>query len=397
MPTPTQSNQPDYSQSIDACAAHYGEDASAVRDYMLAGQARAHDLPNRGPIRFTEGGVLHPNIVAAYSEHGFYVLEGVIGDREMADIIADMEDVRSRFPIQPDAELDASGRPALGTDCKAGGLMWSKPLSDPLGGTELANGRHQVKLQDLKVANDAPAAAPFILLGSLQFSEAALRIYGHPQLLRVAAAINGEDFAPFNEVLFIKDAGLGAAVSWHQDGDTHWNADNFDEGIHGFNFMAQVYGSTPVNGVWVVPGTHKQGKINITEMVAESGSERLKDAIPIVCAPGDVVICNRQLVHGSFANAGFEPRLTINFGFHRRTSVLDVEGAGIHSAVTVYDSGFIKERSRVIGLAIDARQQHYPDEIPYIYKPHTDAGEEHVWDKKAKESLRDYNAKDLSI
>jgi hypothetical protein len=123
-----------------------------------------------------------------------------------------------------------------------------------------------------KAPEDSPVASPFILLGSLQFSEACLRTYAHPELLKVAEAINGKDFAPFNEALFIKEPGIGAAVSWHQDGVTHWDSENFDEDIHGFNFMAQVFGSTAVNGVWVVPGTHKIGKIDIQELVNISGS-----------------------------------------------------------------------------------------------------------------------------
>ncbi|MEP2103600.1 MAG: phytanoyl-CoA dioxygenase family protein [Parasphingorhabdus sp.] len=387
----------DFTRSIEACAAHYGEEAEAVKNYMLEGQAKALSLGNRGPIRFNEDGALHQDIIDAYSEYGFYVFEGVIGSQELIDIEEDLTDLRSRFPTHPGSEVDAQGRPAIGVDCKAPGLTWSKPLSDPLGGTEIANGRHQIKLKELEAADDAPEAAPFILLGSLQFSDAAMRTYGHPELLKVAASINGEDFAPFNEVLFIKDPGLGAAVSWHQDGDTHWDNPDFDENIHGFNFMAQAYGSSPVNGVWVVPGTHKLGKMDIKQMVNESGGERLRDAVPIVCASGDVVMCNRQLVHGSFANTGFEPRLTINFGFHKRSSVLDVEGAGIHSPVAVYDKDVIKERSKVIGYAIDARQRRYPNEQPYSYKPFEESGESYTWNPEAKAGLKDYNLFDLSI
>ena len=390
-------SKPDYTHSINACAAHYGEEADAVRAYMVEGLERAYALPNRGPIGFDDHGNLHHDILAAYSQYGFYVFEGVIGAQEMSDIHADIAELRDRFPTHPGSPVDAQGRPAIGVDCEGPGLMWSKPLSDPFGGTDIANGRHQVKLKELTASQDGPQDAPFILLGSLQFSEAALRVYGHPDLLRVAACVNGEDFAPFNEVLFIKDPGLGAAVSWHQDGDTHWNNPDFDENIHGFNFMAQVYGSTPVNGVWVVPGTHKMGKLDIKAMVAASGSERLTDAVPLVCAPGDVVMCNRQLVHGSFANTGFEPRLTINFGFHRRSSVLNVEGAGIHSPVAVYDEAIIKQRSRVIGYAIDARKQKYPDEPPYQYQPFIASGESYVWDQAAKTGLHDYNLLDLSI
>lgn len=387
----------DFSQSIEACASFYGSEAEAVRKYMNEGLEAALSLPNRGPIRFNDDGSLHQDIIDAYSRFGFYVFEGVIGDQELADIEEDIADMRSRFPSHPGSEVDSRGRPAIGIDSKAPGLNWSKPLSDPLGGSALANGRHQVKLKELDAADDAPEATPFILLGSLRFSEAALRTYGHPELLRVAACINGEDFAPFNESLFIKDPGVGAAVSWHQDGDTYWDHPDFDENIHGFNFMVQLYGSSPVNGVWVVPGTHKKGKMDIKKMVDESGSERLKDAVPIVCAPGDAIICNRQLVHGSFANTGFEPRLTVNFGFHKRSSVLDVEGAGIHCPVAVYDQDVIRERSKVIGYAIDARKKKYPDEQPYDYKPFAESGEKYVWNPEAKASLKDYNIYDLSI
>lgn len=386
----------DISKSIVACAAHYGEDADSMRDYLLRGEARARALENRGPIRFEENGRLHADILEAYSRYGFYIFENVLKDDELADIKTDLAEMRAKFPVENGSKVSVSGGPALGAGCRAPNLIWSKPLGDPLGGTAIANGRHQVKLFEPKAANDAPKEAPFVLLGSLQFSEACLRAYGHPQLLKVAAEINGEDFAPFHESLFIKDPGLGAAVSWHQDGDTHWDNPDFDEGIHGFNFMAQVYGSTAVNGVWVVPGTHKLGKLDIMKMVADAGSERLPDAVPIVCNPGDVVICNRQLVHGSFANTGFEPRVTVNFGFHRRSSVLNVKGAGIHSESVVYDEKLIRERSRAIGYAVDARRKRFPDEKVYIYKPHADAGETFVWDT-AKSSLKDYNLLDLSI
>lgn len=250
----------DISKSIDLCAAYYGAQADAMREYLELGQRAALDLDNRGPIRFDTNGGLDPSIREAYSRYGFYVFTNVLSTQELADIESDLGAMRQRFPTGPDSPVNADGQPALGADCKALTLVWSKPLGDPLGGTALANGRHQVKMFEPEAAAEAPAAAPFILLGSLQFSEACLRTYAHPQLLRVAEAINGPDFAPFNEALFIKDPGIGAAVSWHQDGVTHWDSDDFDEDIHGFNFMAQVYGSTAVNGVWVVPGTHKLGK-----------------------------------------------------------------------------------------------------------------------------------------
>ena len=385
------------SKSIEACAAHYGDQADAMRRYLIEGEQRARELDNRGPLCFDSDGNLDASILDAYSRYGFYIFESVIGDAELNDIKLDLAQLRERFPENSRAATTANGEPALGVGHKTPNLIWSKPLGDPLGGTPIANGRHQIKMFEPEAGRDAPEESVFVLLGSLQFSEACLRVYGHPQLLKAAAAINGEDFVPFNEALFIKEPGLGAAVSWHQDGDTHWDNPEFDEGIHGFNFMAQVYGSTAVNGVWVAPGTHRLGKIDIKQMVEKAGSERLLDAIPMICNPGDVVICNRQLLHGSFANTGFEPRVTVNFGFHRRSSVLNVEGAGIHSDVMIYDQDLIARRSRLIGYGIDARRQKYPHETPYAYKPHIGNQESYQWNDAAKVEIKDYNLLDLSI
>lgn len=387
----------DITASIEACAAHYGDESDEMRAYLLDGQRKALAMDNRGPIVFEDNGQLSQHIVTAYEKYGFYIFTDVINEEELGDIKADLDDLKSRFPVSPGAPVAADGSPALGADCSTLTLLWSKSLGDPLGGTKLANGRHQVKLYEPTAADDAPEFAPFLLLGSLQFSETCLRVYGHPQLLKVAEEINGGDFAPFNESLFIKEPGVGAAVSWHQDGSTHWDNPEFDGGIHGFNFMVQVYGSTAVNGVWVLPGSHTQGKIDITKLVAQSGSERIEGTVPLVCDAGDVIICNRQLLHGSFANTGFEPRITVNFGFHRRSSVLNVEGSGTHSEVQIFDADLIAKRSEVIGYGIDARRQRFPAETPFVYKPFRDQGLVYQWNEEARASLHDYNALDLSI
>ena len=387
----------DITASIEACAAHYGDESDEMRAYLLDGQRKALAMDNRGPIVFEDNGQLSQQIVTAYEKYGFYIFTDVINEEELGDIKADLDDLKSRFPVSPGAPVAADGSPALGADCSTLTLLWSKSLGDPLGGTKLANGRHQVKLYEPTAADDAPEFAPFLLLGSLQFSETCLRVYGHPQLLKVAEEINGGDFAPFNESLFIKEPGVGAAVSWHQDGSTHWDNPEFDGGIHGFNFMVQVYGSTAVNGVWVLPGSHTQGKIDITKLVAQSGSERIEGTVPLVCDAGDVIICNRQLLHGSFANTGFEPRITVNFGFHRRSSVLNVEGSGTHSEVQIFDADLIAKRSEVIGYGIDARRQRFPSETPFVYKPFRDQGLVYQWNEEARASLHDYNALDLSI
>ena len=384
-------------RSSTAVAVDYGPHEAAMQAYLREGEARAMALGNRGPVRFGAGGALHPDIVAAFSRCGFYVLEDVLDADELADIEADFHDILERLPVEKGSPVDARGRPALGVGHQAPSLFWSKPLGDPFGGTAQANNRHPVKMTEPTPAADAPAEVVYLILGSLQYSEAFLRVYGHPQLLAVAAGVNGEDFVPFNEALFIKEPGRGASVAWHQDGTTHWDSPAWDEGIHGFNFMAQLYGCTPANGVWIVPGTHRLRKVDIGEMVARAGSERLPDAVPIVCKPGDVAMTNRQVLHGSFANTSPDWRVTVNFGFHPRRSVLGVAGGGIHNVPAVYDEERIRTRSRLIGYAIDARRQRFPEETPFVYQPFAASGERHAWNSEAKAGLRDYNLLDLSI
>ena len=383
--------------TLQADRVNYGQHEAALQAYMREGEARAMRLGNRGPIRMDDSGGIHPDILEAYRRHGFYVFEGVLQADELADIEADVQEVLSRLPVSRDANVDALGRPALGADCEAPTLFWAKPLGDPFGGTDLAAKRHPVKMIEPEAAPDAPEEVVYLILGSLQFSEACLRVYGHPDLLAVAAAINGDDFVPFNEALFLKEPGRGASVAWHQDGVTHWDSPDWDEGSHGFNFMAQLYGCTAANGVWVLPGSHKLGKLDIGSLIDETGSDRIRGAVPILCGPGDVAITNRQVVHGSFANTSADWRVTVNFGFHRRASVLGVTTGGLHNAVAHYDEARIQTRSRLIGYAIDARRQRFPDETPYVYKPLAKAGERCRWTAEAKAGIRDYNLLDLGL
>lgn len=380
-----------------ATTVDYGSEEAAMQAYLREGEARAHALGNRGPVRYTDAGEIHPDILEAYWRCGFYIFEGVLGAAELRDIEADLHDILDRLPLEKGAAVDAKGRPALGAECEAPTLFWSKPLADPFGGTDLANGRHPVKMVEPTPAPGAPKEIVYLILGSLQFSDAVLRVYGHPDLLSIAAAVNGPDFTPFSDAIFIKEPGRGASVAWHQDGVTHWDSPDWDEGIHGFNFMAQLYGCTPANGLWVVPGSHKRGRIDIRKLVAAAGSERLPDAVPFICGPGDLAITNRQCLHGSFANTSADWRVTLNFGCHRRRSVLGVSGGGLHNAPSVYDDARIRARSQVIGYAIDARRQRFPEETPYAYTPFVETGDFPKWDDAAKANMKDYNLLDLSI
>ena len=161
-------------------------------------------------------------------------------------------------------------------------------------------------------------------------------------------------------------------------------------------FQVQLHGCSGANGLWVLPCSHTRGKLDIKQLVEEAGSDRIIGAVPYMCGPGDVVLHNRQLLHGSFANTSDKERVSLTFGFNRHSSILNVE-AGLHNESAFYDEARILERSRMIDYAIDARRQHFPDEAPYDYKPLSGLNQKVVWSEEVKASLSNYNLLDLSI
>jgi hypothetical protein len=379
---------------------------AGMADYLRDGERRAAEIGNRGPVRFDERGQLHPEILDAYWEHGFYVFEGVISQPEIDELRAGVNEMLERAPTGRGATVDAQGRRALGLDYAVKPYLFIKPLSDPWGGTAALGGRHPTKMTEAVPDADAPTDVVYLMFGMCQAIPAALRVYGHPNLLAIAAAVNGSDFVPYNDAIFVKQPGLGGSVSWHQDGVTHWGSPKWDAGIHGFNFQVQLYPVTAANGLWVVPGSHKRGRVDIPDLVADNGgSDRLPDAVPLLCNAGDVTIANRQILHGSFANTSSDPRISITFGFHRRSSVLGVRGKLSLKADDmkwadgdVYDEDRIFDRSAVIQVAIDARHQHFPDEQPYRYAPFSGLEDDfRCNDETFERVIRDYNTKDLAI
>jgi hypothetical protein len=372
--------------------------AADMAGYIEAGRARALALGNTGPLRFSAHGALHPDILTAYWTHGFYVFEDVINKVELEELRAGVDEMLRRAPVGPGEKTDAAGQPALGHDLARDSYMWVTPLADPMGGTAAGGGRHPSKMLEPRPDFEAPDKVVYLMFNMCENMDAGLRVYGHPGLLAVAEAINGPDFVPYNDAIFIKQPGLGASVAWHQDGVTHWDSPDWDEGSHGFNFQVQLYRSTPANCLWVVPGTHKLGKVDIRQMVeANGGSDRLPAAVPLFCEAGSVTVANRQILHGSFANTSPDQRVSLTFGFHRRASVIGQHGALVAGENEVYDEERIFERSSVIATAIDARAGHFAAETPYVYQPFVDFEDQFRWDDSARKRLKNYSLKDLGI
>lgn len=325
-----------------------GVNAAADSDTALVRQAEqeALALDNRGPLVLTEHGRLAPHIVSSFQRHGFYILTGVIDTVELSELRRDVE-----------ALLADTTRPLVPPS------RWNMaaPLSDPTGGRGRSPG---TKMRTYTPALGAPAAVPRSLAKCLPNSEAALRLFGHPSLLAAAASLLGDDFAPGAGPSFqIKLPGLGPAVSWHVDGP------------HGFNFMAQLYGSTAENGVWVVPGSHSSRHRHDIVQLEEAYGDRFPGALPMVAAPGDVCIASRLALHCSYPNISHDKRVTLNLGWQTQEDAVELKQS--------------PRRTRLIPIAIAARAARYPEEASFKI-PEGNPGAAHYpvrWNQAARQEV----------
>ena len=332
--------------------------------YCAGALDRAAQLGNRGPMRFDESGRLEQDILDAYRRCGFYVFTGVLSQQEVDDLRTEFDALLENAPLEQEGTVDKHGQPV-----QYPGYYTLSSDDDGYGeGTEQATtGRAR--------------AVVGLLSHPLMMMDSALRVYGHPNILRMVASVNGRDFIPFHESIFHKGAGEGPPTRWHQDGRTHWNDDgraleqpDGSGKTHGFNFSVSWSHCTPENCLWVVPGSHRRWRL------ANGGkfppiTERLPDAVPATLEPGDCVMVNRSSLHGSYPNRSPERRITMVMGFHKRDSAIGTETTNVHAfrkpgtqKAVKYSTDYVLRRARMIPLAIDARRQRFPEEAPFPYE-----------------------------
>ena len=347
--------------------------------YCDRGLERAGELGNRGPMRFDDDGRLQQYILDAYRQHGFYVFTNVLRPEEITELTREFDALLQNAPTHRGADQDSSGRPV-----KFPGY-YSLSVDEVFKGRDIEQTDEQESVVGL-------VAHPLMLMDS------ALRAYGHPDILRMVASVNGDDFVPFHESIFHKGAGEGPPTPWHQDGRTHWDGSgNALEGLdgsgktHGFNLSVSWSHCNAENCLWVVPGSHRHWRL-ANEGEFPSVNQRLEDAVPMTLAPGDCGLVNRSSLHGAYPNQSDTRRITMVLGFHKRASAIGTKTTNVHAfklpgkqKQVYYTQEWVEKRSRMIPLAIDARRQHFPDEVPYHYTGAYLGGGE--WNEQARAEI----------
>lgn len=132
----------------------------------------------------------------------------------------------------------------------------------------------------------------------------------NPRLLENVWQVLQKPFWPRGGSLVVKLPHEGAEVRWHQDIPyLFWSSGGHTSKgrpeTHPIpNFTTDIYldPSTEDNGcLFAIPGTHKNGTLDVDKMVAEHGF-MLPGSIPLAAQPGDVMFHHVAVLHGSPEN-----------------------------------------------------------------------------------------------
>jgi hypothetical protein len=172
---------------------------------------------------------------------------------------------------------------------------------------------------------------------------ASLEMLGAPQVLAVAESLCGRNFVPTYESMVFKMKGDGEAIAWHQDA------------VHArryrvFNYDLYLDHSRSGGGaLWVVPGSQNK-KQDICD-VAERHGWKPPGAIEVEMQPGDVLLHDVMVVHGSPRAIGADLRRTIYYEFRAAEMILD-EGP--------WDVDWIHRRNRFLPIALRKFHETFP-------------------------------------
>lgn len=179
---------------------------------------------------------------------------------------------------------------------------------------------------------------------------ASLELLGSPEMLGIAESLGGPDFVPTYESLVFKNTGDGAPIDWHQDAvhpRTHriFNVDVYlDDSRKGAGSLR------------VAPGSQKQ-VVDVCQLQEEFGWDA-PGVVQTELSPGDVLVHDVMLVHGSEATLANKLRRTIYYEF-RSAQQIFAEGP--------WNVDFVDQRLRLVALGMDEWKRQNPGEDGFAW------------------------------
>lgn len=181
---------------------------------------------------------------------------------------------------------------------------------------------------------------------------ASLELLGSPQVLSVAQSLSGRNFVPTYESMVFKNEGDGEAIRWHQDA-VHPRRHRI------YNYDLYLDRSPEDGGaLMVIPGS-QTAKLDACELERMHGWHP-PGSFAAVMEPGDVLIHDVMVVHGSPRVVGKALRRTIYLEFRPAEQILS-EGP--------WDREWVDKRMRLIPIALEAHKRAFPDAPQFDWQP----------------------------
>jgi len=180
---------------------------------------------------------------------------------------------------------------------------------------------------------------------------ASLELLGSPQVLAVAESLCGRNFVPTYESMVFKEKNDGAPIIWHQDAVHPRN-------FRIFNYDLYLDASTADGGALRVLAKTQAQKQDFCKLEAQYGWNP-PDVVVVEMQPGDVLLHDVMVAHGSPEVEGKARRRTLYYEF-RATEQIMSEGP--------WDVEWVERRLRLIPLGLDAHQTAFPAAEQFDWK-----------------------------
>ncbi len=179
---------------------------------------------------------------------------------------------------------------------------------------------------------------------------ASLELLGSPHVLAVAESLCGPNFVPTYESMVFKQEGDGEAVRWHQDAAHPRKYRIFNYGL----YLDHSHAGAGALRVLPKTQTRKQDICALTETYGWDAP----GVIEVEMSPGDVLLHDVMVVHGSAHAEGNRLRRTIYYEFRAAEEIVE-DGP--------WDREWIDRRLRLVPLGLKRYQAAFPQSEQFLW------------------------------
>jgi len=182
-----------------------------------------------------------------------------------------------------------------------------------------------------------------------------LEMLGAPQVLGVVQSLTGPQLRADLRVHGLQEEGDGEAIRWHQDA-VHPRRHRI------YNYDLYLDRSSADGGALVVLPKSHTTKVDACELERMHGWSP-PNALVVEMEPGDVLVHDVMVVHGSPRVVGKALRRTIYYEFRPAEQIL-AEGP--------WDREWVDRRMRLIPIALAAHREAFPESPQFDWNPDPD-------------------------